>query len=87
MSLHGALLDLVALFSGMYLTLFFLGVLTTITEWKKIHTTPLKKIAAIFTFPLFMFTYLPIALCALFAKAEWKPIEHKVPASVLNQVK
>lgn len=87
MSLHGALLDLVALFAGMYLTLFFLGILTTITEWKKIHTTPGKKILAIFTFPLFMFTYLPIALCALFAKAEWKPIEHKVPASVLNEVK
>lgn len=85
--LHGAVLDLVGLFAGMYLTLFFLGVLTTITEWDKIHTTPLKKIHALFTFPLFMFTYLPIALYALFAKAEWKPIEHKVPASVLNEVK
>ena len=29
-----------------------------------------------FTFPLFMLTYIPISLAALVGKVEWKPIRH-----------
>ena len=30
-----------------------------------------------FTFPIFMLTYIPISLVALFSrKVQWKPIEH-----------
>ena len=54
------------------------GGLTTITEWKQIHAKPAAKIKAIFTFPLFMLTYVPIALVAVFSKVEWKPIKHNV---------
>ena len=35
-----------------------------------------------FTFPLFMFTYIPISVAAIFKKVEWKPIEHKIKTSV-----
>ena len=28
------------------------------------------------TFPVFMFTYIPISFAALFMKVEWKPIYH-----------
>ena len=34
-----------------------------------------------FTFPLFMLTYIPIALVALVKKAEWKPIKHTIAMS------
>lgn len=54
------------------------GTLTTITEWKHIHAKPAQKIKAIFTFPFFMLTYVPIALVAVFSKVEWKPITHNV---------
>lgn len=64
-----------AFISG-YLTFLFIGAVTTLTEWNSIHTTPLKKVLYIFTFPIFMFTYLPITLAALFMKVEWKPIIH-----------
>ena len=59
-----------------YGILFILGAITTITEHRKIHCAPTKKVLYIFTFPLFMFTYIPIAVAALFMKVDWKPIPH-----------
>jgi len=59
-----------------YGILFILGAITTITERRKIHCAPTKKVLYIFTFPLFMFTYIPIAVAALFMKVDWKPIPH-----------
>lgn len=65
-----------------YFTFFAFGTVTCITEWKKIHTTPIRKILSLFTFPLFMATYFPIAIVALFRKVEWKPIKHSVAKSI-----
>jgi len=67
---------------NMYLTLFAIGAVTTVSEWKQIHTSKIKKIFYAFTFPLFMFTYIPISVAAIFKKVEWKPIEHKIKTSV-----
>ena len=80
-----ALLSLGQMFLGMYATFFFIGTVATISEWSNIHTSAAKKIAYLFTFPLFMFTYLPISLSVLFQKVEWKPIEHHVSASSMQQ--
>lgn len=63
---------------NMYLTLFAIGLITTISEWKHIRTTTPRKIFFSFTFPLFMFTYIPISFAAFFCKCEWKPIIHRV---------
>ncbi len=60
-----------------YLLLFAIASITVATEWKQIHCKPLYKITYLFTFPIFMFTYIPIALAALFKNVEWKPIIHK----------
>ena len=68
-----------------YLTMFVIGGITVVTEWKLIRAAAWKKIFYAFTFPLFMFTYMPIALAVLFKKVEWKPIEHKVSAASLKQ--
>lgn len=73
-------------FGGMYLTLFVIGFITTISEWKRIHTTSLRKLFYSFTFPLFMFTYIPITFVALFKKVQWKPIEHNRTVN-LDQIK
>lgn len=59
-----------------YLTFFLIGLASTLTEWKKICCSAPKKILYMFTFPLFMITYLPISIAALFTKGEWKPITH-----------
>ena len=75
-SLSIALTSLAYLIGEAYLTLFFVGAMVIISEWKRIHTTSFKKILYGFSFPIFMFTYIPIAFVSLFAKPEWKPVKH-----------
>ena len=65
-----------------YLFLLAIGGLTTITQWKNIHTSAVRKVLYTFTFPLFMMTYIPISFAALFRKVNWTPIEHKVSISI-----
>lgn len=66
-----------------YLGLFIVGAITMATEWKKIHGPASRKIACMFTFPLFMVTYVPVAICAPFQKFQWKPIEHTGDTSAI----
>ena len=63
---------------NMYLTLVVLGLITTMSEWKHIRTGPMLKLGYCLTFPVVMFTYIPIAISAFFCKVEWKPIRHTV---------
>ncbi len=58
------------------------GVLTTFVEWNNIRASKARKIGSMFTFPLFMLTYIPIALVALVKKATWKPIAHTISVDV-----
>ena len=60
-----------------YGILFLVGIIALITEWKKIHCPKWKAVLHMFTFPIFMLTYIPISLVALFTHVEWQPIEHK----------
>lgn len=46
---------------------------------------PMQKIGYVFTFPVFMFTYIPISIAALVRKVEWKPIYHTA-AKKLNEL-
>ena len=64
------------------LTVFILGLITTISEWKQIRCSVWRKILAAVTFPLFMLTYLPVTVPALICKPEWKPITHSKTISV-----
>lgn len=79
--------SLAEMFGNSYLLLLFLGSVTTLTQWKHIHTTAAKKILYAFTFPLFMMTYIPISVAALFCRVEWKQIEHHRTVSVSELVK
>lgn len=84
-SIIEALLSTGEFFFDMYLILFAIALITMITEWKHIRTSPFKKVLSAFTFPLFMFTYIPIALTSVFVKPGWKPIEHSVSASKIAE--
>lgn len=64
--------------------LFVLGTITMITEWKNIHAGVARKIFSLFSFPVFMLTYIPIAFTALFVNPGWKPIKHKATTSALS---
>ena len=69
-------------FVNFYIILFAMGVLTTITEWKQIKAPAYKKVLYTFTFPVFIFTYVPISIVALFKNVQWTPITHSVAKSV-----
>lgn len=64
-------------FRSFYIGMFFYGLLTVCSEWGRIKVKPWQKLIYLPLFPLFMFTYIPITVCALFQKVEWRPIAHK----------
>ncbi len=71
---------------GMYLALFIISIMTTITQWNKIYCSTYKKILYTFTCPLFLITYLPISIIAIFKKVSWTPISHN-RVLTLDQIK
>lgn len=66
---------------GAYASMFAMGSLTVLTEWKRIRATPGQIIMSLFSFPVFMLSFLPIAVAAPFCKFQWAPIEHTVAVS------
>lgn len=84
---HEVLMSVISLLGYIAMVYGFLlvvGLITTLTEWDNIHTTTGKKILYVFTFPLFMLTYIPIAIAAIFRRVEWAPIEHTVTTTIDN---
>ena len=59
-----------------YVGLFIFSAFATVSEWKRIRASGFKKILYAFTFPLFIFSFIPAAAVALFKKVEWKQIRH-----------
>lgn len=72
--------------ANVYLTFLMFGVITLLTEWRKIHASAAKKVLYLFTFPIFMFTYIPISVAALFVNVTWKPIAHE-RCKTLSEIK
>lgn len=59
-----------------YLVMFLYGLLTILMEWRRIPVRPFKRLQYLPLFPIFIFSYIPISLAALFMRVEWKPIRH-----------
>ena len=71
--------------NSMYLTVFGIGALTLVSEWKRIYAPAWKKVLFTFTFPLFMLTYIPCTVAGICARdVVWKPIEHTRAASLVE---
>jgi cellulose synthase/poly-beta-1,6-N-acetylglucosamine synthase-like glycosyltransferase len=73
------------LLSGMvfgYVGVVLMGLMTIISEWDRIPVEGIHKIALLPTFPVFLATYVPIAIIALFVKVDWKPIRHFSSAEI-----
>ena len=58
--------------------LFVMGLVTTIVERKHIHSNRLRIFTNLFTFPIFIMTYMPIGVVAFFKKVEWVPTRHDI---------
>ena len=71
--------SIVGVFTGMYQVFFLLALITTVVERKHIHAKKKWRVVAnLFTFPIFMMSYIPLAVVALFAKVEWVPTKHDI---------
>lgn len=66
---------------GGYMSMLAMGALTVAMEWKQIRAKPKHKLLGVFAFPVFMLTFLPIAVTAPFRKFHWAPIAHTVAVS------
>lgn len=62
--------------TGGYCSLFAVGALTLAMEWHRIRASGRAKLGSLFSFPIFLYTYIPISLSALFRKPRWAPIPH-----------
>lgn len=75
--------SVIMMLAYMYGTFFVMGLSTTITEWKHIHCPQKWRIFTnLVTFPLFMFTYVPLTVAALFLKVDWVPTPHDVSVTL-----
>lgn len=84
----GITISLAQLIGTCYSMLYLVGLITTITEWKNIKCRGWKKILYSFTFPLFIFTFIPVTIWAMtFGKSDWKPIKHGVNKSIEDMEK
>ncbi len=72
--------------ASFYFMFMLMGTLTVITEWDKIKCPVGKRIWYLFLFPVFLFTYVPISVIALFKKVVWRPVEH-TEAKTLDEVR
>jgi cellulose synthase/poly-beta-1,6-N-acetylglucosamine synthase-like glycosyltransferase len=59
-----------------YASLFLIGLITVKTEKDRIYAPWSKIIRYAFTFPLFLFTLLPMLICVPFDKKTWPQIVH-----------
>ncbi len=69
-------------FVSFYVVFFLLALITTITERKNIHDTNWHLFLNLFTFPVFMLSYVPIALAAAVKKVDWVPTKHTISKSL-----
>lgn len=64
-----------------YLSAAFVGALTVGLEWKRISVSAKKKLQSVLAFPVFMLTFIPISITAVFRKFQWQPTPHTVAIS------
>ena len=70
MVIAASLSSIVFCLANYILFMFVLGVITIFVEWYKFRSKTGAKIGAMFTFPFFMLTYIPIAIIAVFKKVK-----------------
>ncbi|MGE4352787.1 MAG: glycosyltransferase family 2 protein [Oscillospiraceae bacterium] len=74
-------------FIGSYVGALIIAGFTTATKWRLIHAPWYKKVLYIFTYPVFMLTYIPISAVAIFGKPEWQQIKHTEAVTLREVVK
>ncbi|MCH3943941.1 MAG: glycosyltransferase family 2 protein [Atopobiaceae bacterium] len=75
--------SLIMTFGSMYVVFLLLAIITTVSEREHIHSNNERRVITnIFTFPVFMMSYVPIAVAALFKRVEWIPTKHTISVTL-----
>ena len=80
----GAMESLLLGLLGAYLSLFAVGMLTMAMEHRRILAGRNGKLMALFAFPVFMMSFIPIAVMAVFRKFQWQPVVHTCAISAVE---
>ena len=80
--LHDTSWSIIFTLVGYYMTFFLYGMLTISSEWKRIQAPAWRKLLSVVTYPIFVLTYIPIAVSAIGREIEWKPIRHNVSKTI-----
>lgn len=67
---------------GAYLVLYLLGLMSAITERKRIRASMGKIIMYSFSFPIFVFTFCFSVIMAAMGKVTWQPVRHSVSVGI-----
>ena len=70
---NDSILEMIAYLWG---SMMVLALLTVLSEWKRIPASAFEKLKFIPMFPMYMLTYIPITVQALFTNVTWTPIQH-----------
>lgn len=65
-----------------YLTVLTQGALTLCAQWRQICCPNRKKLCYLLSYPLFMLSFAPAAVLAVWGRAKWKPIPHTAALSL-----
>ena len=57
------------------------AIVTVVTDMKRIYCPPLRKLEYIILYPVFVFTYIPMAFLAPFMPARWLQVKHSISIS------
>lgn len=67
---------LIEMITYLWGSMMVLALLTVLSEWKRIPASTSEKLKFIPMFPMYMLTYIPITVQALFTNVTWTPIQH-----------
>lgn len=67
---------LIPVAAAVYLLPLVFSLTLTVSEWKRLKAPTAKKILYAFTFPFYIFSFIPASFSALLVKVEWKPVTH-----------
>lgn len=65
-----------------YVVIYAAGLLTVITEWKRIKCSASKKILYCFMFPVFTYSFIFAGIKSVFGTVRWEPIKHTATMSI-----
>ena len=67
---------LIEMITYLWGSMMLVALLTVLSEWKRIPASTSEKLKFIPMFPMYMLTYIPITVQALFTNVTWTPIQH-----------